>query len=430
MHLLDDLHWRGLLHQVTDPTAARTSLGTAGVRAYIGFDPTAASLHIGSLLPLVTLCRLAHAGHRPIAVLGGGTGMIGDPSGKSAERKLLSDDDVARHVASLQAQVARIFANAGAEVTCIDNGGWLRGLSLVGFLRDIGKHFSVNAMIQRDSVKTRLEAREQGISYTEFSYMLLQAFDFLELYRRHGCTAQLGGSDQWGNIVSGIDLIERLARHEDGTLPHGAPWGLTMPLVTTKSGQKFGKTEAGAVWLDAALTSPYQFYQFWMQVDDDDVARYLKYFTFMSHSEIDAVSHSHREAPHLRQGQRRLAHEVTRLVHPQELAAVEAASAVLFGGNPLQADAATLDVLRGEVPCSAVTATHEVTLAELLVGDGRLFASNGEARRAIQQGAVTVSGQKWTGELTATVPPERWLHGRYVLLRKGKKDWHLAVRGG
>jgi tyrosyl-tRNA synthetase len=429
MHLLDDLQWRGLLHQVTDLERARAALSTAGVRAYIGFDPTAASLHVGSLLPLVTLCRLARAGHQPIAVLGGGTGMIGDPSGKSAERKLLSDDDIARNIASLQVQVGRIFGHAGAGVRCVDNAEWLRSLSLVGFLRDIGKHFSVNAMIQRDSVKTRLEAREQGISYTEFSYMLLQAFDFLELYRRHGCVAQLGGSDQWGNIVSGIDLIERLARQPDGTLPQGGPWGLTMPLVTTRSGQKFGKTEAGAVWLDAALTSPYQFYQFWMQVEDDDVERYLKYFTFLDAAEIDAITAAHRAAPHLRQGQRRLAQAVTQLVHPADLAAVEAATAVLFGGNPLEADAATLEVLRGEVPGAQVEGVGEVTLGQLLVGDGRLFASNGEARRAIQQGAVTVSGLKWTGELSAPLPAERWLHGRYALLRKGKKDWHLAVRG-
>ncbi len=426
MNLLDDLRWRGLLHQVTDADLAHKALQDQKVTAYIGFDPTAASLHVGSLLQILLLARLGRAGHQPIAVVGGGTGRIGDPSGKSAERKLLSDADVAANVASIHAQIGFVLQNAGVEAKRIDNAEWLCSQDLIGFLRDIGKHFSVNAMIARDSVKNRLEAREQGISYTEFSYMLLQAFDFVELYRRHGCMAQFGGSDQWGNIVSGIDLVERLERRADGTLPHGPAFGVTVPLVTTKSGQKFGKTEAGAVWLDAQLTSPYQFYQFWMNSDDDDALRYLAYFTFINQTDFAALKAAHLEAPHLRQAQRQLADEVTALVHPMQLQSVQAATKVLFGGNPLDADVTTLEVLCGELPTAPLPA--DATVEQLLVGEGRPFASNGEARRAVAQNGVTISGQKFSGDVRAPLPAEAWLHGRYVLVRKGKKDWFLAVR--
>lgn len=425
---LDELRWRGLLHQVTDEQAARTALSSGPVGAYIGFDPTAASLHVGSLLPVITLVRLSLAGHRPIALVGGGTGLIGDPSGKSAERKLLDDAQLLANVAAIDAQLQRIFASVAANVQMVDNGEWLRSLSLIGFLRDIGKHFSVNAMIQRDSVKNRLEAREQGISYTEFSYMLLQAYDFLELYRRQGCSAQFGGSDQWGNIVSGLDLIDRLGRDDQGNLAHGKPFGVTMPLVTTKAGHKFGKTEAGAVWLDAAMTSPYRFYQFWVNAEDEDVERWLKYFTLLDQTEIAAIVDQHTQAPHLRFGQKRLAEELCKLVHPGELATVQQATAVLFGGDPLLATAATLQALASEVPSFAVE--KGCSIEQLIVGEGRPYASNGEARRAIQAGALTLSGLKWSGDLKADLPGERWLHDRYVLIRKGKKDWFLATSAG
>lgn len=425
---LEELRWRGLLHQVTDEQAARQALSSGPVGAYIGFDPTAASLHVGSLLPVITLVRLGLAGHRPIALVGGGTGLIGDPSGKSAERKLLDDAQLLANVAAIDGQLQRIFASVAANVQMVDNGEWLRSLSLIGFLRDIGKHFSVNAMIQRDSVKTRLEAREQGISYTEFSYMLLQAYDFLELYRRQGCSAQFGGSDQWGNIVSGLDLIDRLGRDDQGNLAHGKPFGVTMPLVTTKAGHKFGKTEAGAVWLDAAMTSPYRFYQFWVNAEDEDVERWLKYFTLLNQAEIEAIVDQHNQTPHLRFGQKRLAEELCKLVHPGELATVQQATAVLFGGDPLQATAATLQALAGEVPSFAVE--KGCAIEQLLVGEGRPYASNGEARRAIQAGALTLSGLKWSGDLKADLPAERWLHDRYVLIRKGKKDWFLATSAG
>ncbi len=425
MHLLDDLRWRGLVHQVTDEVVVRAAFDR-GTTAYIGFDPTGASLHVGSLLQIVNLLRLAKAGQRAIAVVGGGTGMIGDPSGKSAERKLLTRDDVHANVGLLERQLRGFFERAGVAVDIVDNSDWLDGLGLIAFLRDIGKHFSVNAMVQRDSVRTRLEERDQGISYTEFSYMLLQAYDFLELYRRNGCAGQVGGSDQWGNIVSGLDLIDRLAR--SGNARAEPAWGLTVPLVTTKAGHKFGKTEAGAVWLDATLTSPYQLFQFWVNVDDDDVDRYLRYFTFLPHAEHTDLMAAHDAARHLRLAQKRLAREVLLLTHPSDLDAVQAATAILFGGDPVQASAQALAVVAREVPSVAVSATGDVPLHAVLVGEGRLFASNGEARRAIAANAVTISGQKWTADLQAAVPPELWLHGRFALARYGKKSWAMAVR--
>ncbi|MSQ83212.1 MAG: tyrosine--tRNA ligase [Myxococcales bacterium] len=424
LNLLDELRWRGLVHQVTDEQVVREAFAR-GTSAYIGFDPSGASLHVGSLLQMVNLLRLARAGHRAIAIVGGGTGLIGDPSGKSAERQLMSQADVAANVELLRRQLTTFFAQNGVQVEIIDNADWLQNLGLVPFLRDVGKHFSVNAMVQRDSVRKRLNERDQGISYTEFSYMLLQSYDFVELYRRVGCAGQVGGSDQWGNIVSGLDLVERLARKGDGTLPAGQPWGLTVPLLATKAGHKFGKTEAGAVWLDATLTSPYQLFQFWVNSDDDDVDRYLRFFTLLDEPEIEALMVEHRKAPHQRRAQKRLAEELVRLIHPQTVAAVLAATEVLFGGNPLQASRDSLEVVRREVPC--VSVTKLVPLQEILVGEGRIFASNGQARRAITAGAVVVSGQKWAGDLSEPLAESAWLHGEYALVRHGKKDWQLAV---
>ncbi|MBM4344861.1 MAG: tyrosine--tRNA ligase [Deltaproteobacteria bacterium] len=426
MNLLDDLRWRGLLFQTTDETVLREAFAR-GTSAYIGFDPTGKSLHVGSLLQMVNLLRLARAGQRAIAIVGGGTGLIGDPSGKSAERKLMTSAEVAANVDLLRRQLSAFFERAGARVEIIDNGQWLGGLQLVPFLRDIGKHFSVNAMVQRESVRSRLAERDQGISYTEFSYMLLQAYDFLELYRRHGCEGQVGGSDQWGNIVSGLDLIDRLGRGGDGALTAGRPWGLTVPLLTTKAGHKFGKTETGTVWLDPALTSPYQLYQFWMHTEDGDVDRYLRYFTFLPHGEIEALMDRHTEKPHLRQAQKVLAAEVVGLIHPESVAAVQAATAVLFGGDPLDASAEALEVARREVP--SFTVGEHATIAELLVGEGRLFASAGEARRAIAAGAVFVSGSACPPDLKAaahTAVP--WLHGQYVAVRFGRKNFSIGKR--
>lgn len=424
---LAELQWRGLLHQVTDLERAKAAFAQGNVGAYIGFDPTADSLHVGSLLPIVTLLRLARAGQRPVAIVGGGTGLIGDPSGKSAERKLQTDADVGRFVEAIAAQLGEIFANDSAHIDVVDNAEWLRGLTAIAFLRDIGKHFSVNALVQRDAVKQRLEAREQGISYTEFSYALLQAYDFVELYRRHGVLAQLGGSDQWGNIVSGLDLIDRLERREDGSLPHGAPFGLTMPLITTKSGQKFGKTEAGTVWLDAHRTSPYQFYQFWMQADDDDALRYLRFYSLKERTELEALEAAQLAEPHKRVAQKALAAEMTALVHgPAQLQTVQAAAAILFGGDPLGADEATLDALQRELPHVTVAAEGDhVRVVALLVGEARPFQSNGEARKAIAAGAVAVNGQR-VSDLSAEWSTSALLPGRRALVRHGKKSWFVV----
>jgi tyrosyl-tRNA synthetase len=304
----------------------------------------------------------------------------------------------------------------------VDNADWLEKLNVIEFLRTIGKHFSVNAMVQRDSVKTRLEAREQGLSYTEFSYMLLQAYDFLELFRRHGCRAQFGGSDQWGNIVSGTDLIGRVESPADSH----APFGVTVPLITQKNGQKFGKTESGTIWLDPQRTSPYQFFQFWMNVDDDDALAYLKFFTFLSAAEWQQTADEHRDAPHLRRAQRLLATLVTRAVHGDEQAANAAmASSVLFGGDPTQAPVNVFaQVLSGEIP--TVTAAPDATVGQILVGELRPFASNGEAKRAVQGNAVSLNGKK-IGLADLAAQPER-LHGRFVLIKNGKK-YFLADLG-
>ncbi len=284
MNLIDDFKARGLFHQVTDEAALRRAFETSLVTGYIGFDPTAASLHVGSLLQILNLVRLQRAGHRPIALVGGGTGLIGDPSGKQAERTLLTADVLARNLAGVRSQLERYLdfdpAQRNAAVM-VDNGEWLTKLNLLEFLRDVGKHFSVNEMVRRDTVANRLE-REQGISYTEFSYMLLQSYDFVALNERFGCTLQMGGGDQWGNIVSGVDLARRLRNAEC--------FGLTVPLLTTATGEKMGKTADGAVWLDPALTSPYAYYQYWLNTHDDDVARFLRFFTFMAGDEVDAVT--------------------------------------------------------------------------------------------------------------------------------------------
>ena len=431
--LLDDLRWRGLLHQVTDETVARAALADSRVRAYIGFDPTAASLHVGSLLQIMMLCRLARAGHQPIFVIGGGTGMIGDPSGKSQERTLLDDATVGAHAAAITAQIRDIYVRAAedAPFVAVDNADWLGQAQLIEFLRDVGKYFSVNAMIQRDSVRTRLDQREQGISFTEFSYMLLQAYDFLELYRRYGCRAQFGGSDQWGNIASGIDLIHRLCPDD----PMGAPFGLTVPLVTTKSGQKFGKTEAGAIWLDANMTSPFQFFQFWINTDDADVSRYLRSFTFLDHKSIEALEGRHALAPENREAQRTLALEVTTLVHGEMACKnAELASSLVFGTDrPDDAGlpaAEVFAILAAEIPTAHVTAEPgPVPQQLLLVGEdpGFAFRSNGEAKRALLAGSVSINGFKLSADLREPLDRACFQHDRFAVVRVGKKQRFLVV---
>jgi tyrosyl-tRNA synthetase len=404
--LLSELEWRGLLHARTEGTDAALAAGR--VAGYVGFDPTADSLHIGSLLPIMALVHLGRAGHRPIALVGGGTGLIGDPSGKSTERPLADRELIAAN----GARIGRQLAHFGLEVA--DNADWLVPLDAIGFLRDIGKHFTVNYMLQKDSVRSRMDA---GISFTEFAYMLLQSCDFLELHRRQGVTLQLGGSDQWGNITAGIELVRRTT----GAEAHG----VTVPLVTTATGTKFGKTEAGAVWLDPARTSPYQFYQFWINVDDRDVGRYLRYFTLLPRDAIEALERTAAEHPERREAQRELANDVTTRLHGADAAtAAREASELLFGrGDQSAVSTAVLDVLRKEIPYQECR-TGESTILDVLVASGSA-ASKGDARRLIQQGAVSINGTRATPESTA-IGDWPLLPGGHLLIKKGSRDYRLV----
>ncbi|HXH06182.1 MAG TPA: tyrosine--tRNA ligase [Vicinamibacterales bacterium] len=417
MDLYADFEWRGLIYDATD--GLREALAAGPMVGYIGFDPTASSLHVGSLLPLTVLMRFQRAGHRPIAILGGGTGLIGDPSGKLQERPLLAVEEVRRHLEGLRAQIGRFLdLERGARI--LDNADWLAPLDLMSFLRDIGKHFTVNALLQKESVRRRLEQAD-GLSFTEFSYVLLQAYDFLVLYDRFGCTLQMGGSDQWGNITAGIDLIRRLR----GARAHG----LVLPLVTTAGGTKFGKTEAGTVWLDAQLTSPFRFYQFWLNTDDRDVVRYLKYFSFRGREEIDELARAVEREPERRAAQRELAREVTALVHGAEAARrAERAAAVLFGGD--LADVAVEDVLEvfEDAPSTELVLPAEgLALVELLVAT-RLAPSKSEAVRLIRSGGIYLNNRR-IGDERARIGPEEALGGRVLLLRKGARQVHLVRLG-
>jgi tyrosyl-tRNA synthetase len=426
MHLYDDLEQRGLVAQSTSPDV-RAALNTQKLTAYIGFDPTAPSLHIGGLLPVTILMRLQRAGHRPLALVGGGTGLIGDPSGKESERAMLSLDVLEQNVAALRKQLGRFLDFEGDKgAMLLNNADWLAKIDLLGFLRDIGRHFSVNAMMARDSVRMRLEAREQGISYTEFSYMLLQAYDFLALHDRFGCSLEMGGSDQWGNIVSGTDLIRRLR----GAEAHG----LTFPLITRSDGKKFGKSEQGNVWLSEELTTPYDFYQFWLNTADTDVIRFLKMFTFLSLEEIADLERQLVEAPQKREAQRVLARTMTEMVHSAGARErIEQTSAVLFDENadwralsPEQlteafASSPSTHVDRGRL------GTPDADLAVLLAEAG-LSQSKTQARRAIQEGGVYVNGKKVI-DLTYRIVEQDLLAGTFVVLRRGKKTFHVLRFG-
>ena len=365
--LYQDLVWRGLVHQLTDPEALPKLLNGDSLVAYIGFDPTADSLHVGSLLQICLLRRLADAGHRPIALVGGGTGMVGDPSGKSDERVLLTPEQLEANRSAIGAQLARFLDFGPGGALLVDNVDWLGPARLLDFLRDIGKLFSVNEMVRKDSVRSRLEGREQGISFTEFSYMLLQAWDFLQLFDRHGCRLQLGGSDQWGNITEGVDLIRRCREVQ--------AYGLTAPLVTKADGTKFGKTEEGTIWLDARRTSPYQFFQFWIRTADTEVGRYLRSFTFLDHATIEALDQQTASAPERREGQRVLAREVTALVHGPEAAAnAERAAPVLFTEEVATLDAETLTAALADAPTTPIGADDLIRrpAAERRLGPNRL----------------------------------------------------------
>ncbi|MEV1202973.1 tyrosine--tRNA ligase [Microbispora rosea] len=410
--ILDELEWRDVIAQTTDIDALRKALADGPITVYAGFDPTAPSLHVGNLATLLILTRFQRAGHRPIGLVGGATGLIGDPSGRSTERALNSSDIVAEWVSRIRVQVEKFlsFEEGPTAAALVSNLDWTANLSAIDFLRDIGKHFPVNRMLARESVSARLAG--EGLSYTEFSYQILQANDYLELHRRHGCTLQLGGSDQWGNITAGVDLIRRV----EGAHVHA----LTGKLITKADGTKFGKTAGGAVWLDPALTSSYAFYQYWLNADDRDVVRFLKVFTFRTREEIDELEKAVAERPAAREAQRALAEDLTTLVHgSDELARVIAASRALFGqGSLAELDARTLESALAEVP-KAVVPTLGAPYVELLAQSG-LVESKSAARRAVKEGGAYLNNTKITDE--EYVPSaDDLLHGRFLVLRRGKK---------
>jgi len=407
--LLDELAWRGLLHQNTDGLGAALAKGM--VSAYCGFDPTASSLHVGSLIPVMGLMHLQRAGHRPIAVVGGGTGMIGDPSGKTAERQLNTVDAVEENARGLRAQLEHFLDFSGpAAAQMRNNADWLRPLGAIEFMRDVGKHFTVNYMMAKESVQTRIDT---GISYTEFSYMLLQAYDYRELFLRDGVTLQVGGSDQWGNITAGLELIRRTVG--------GEAHALTFPLFSNADGTKFGKTESGNIWLEPARTSPYRFYQFWMNIDDRDAGRCLRYFTLLTRAEIEALEGEIAQRPGDRAAQQALAREVTSRVHGVEAARVaEAVSTLLFAkGDPESLSAGALEALSREVPFVEVPALESVVDGLVALG---LVPSKGAARRLVEQGGSSVNGRRMVNVIDPVGEP---LAGRYYLLKKGARDFGL-----
>lgn len=419
MTLFEELTWRGLVNQTTHQELA-AELEKGPMTLYCGFDPTADSLHVGSLLPILGLAHFQRAGHRPLVLVGGGTGMIGDPSGKTAERSLLTAEEVERNVAGIRKQLEHFLDFEGsAAARMLNNADWLGKLSFIEFLRDVGKHFSVNVMLSRESVSRRLQDREQGISYTEFSYSLLQAYDYLHLCREFDCRLQVGGSDQWGNIVAGMDLSRRLLQRDT--------FGLTFPLVTKADGAKFGKSESGNVWLDSERTSPYKFYQFWINQSDADTPGFLRFFTFLRQEEIRDLERQIAEEPHLRAAQRKLAEEVTRLVHGQAaLDAAVKASQALFGGDLDGLDARTLEDIFSEMPSADLPralVAEAAPLLDALVRAG-VFPSKGEARRMVKNGGLYLNNRRIDAE-DAVLGESALLSGDIAVVRKGKKHYHL-----
>ncbi len=420
--LFEELRWRGLVHQMTDPEALPKLLDQDRLTAYIGFDPSADSLHLGHLLQITLLRRVQQAGHRPIALVGGGTGMIGDPTGKSDERALLSPEQLEANKAGIRAQLERFIELGGAGAILEDNATWLGPARLLEFLRDVGKQFTVNEMIRKESIRARLEAREQGISFTEFSYMLLQAWDFLQLFDRYGCRLQMGGSDQWGNITEGVDLIRR--RRE------AQAFGLTSPLVTRADGVKFGKTESGTVWLDARRTSPYALFQYLIRTTDAEVGAYLRYFTFLGRQAVEAMDSAVAAHPERREAQRTLAREVTTLVHgAEEAARAERASEALFSEEIIRLDEPTLAAALADAPTTVVGPDEldgRLSLVDALVRTG-LAPSRGEARRQLQGGGVYINNRKQPADRPLT--GDDALHRRFVVLRRGRASQHVLVIG-
>lgn len=424
--VIAELQARGLVSQLAGEEDLVRHLETGSRVIYCGFDPTADSLHIGSLIPLLALRRFQLAGHKPIALVGGATGLIGDPSFKAEERRLNTPDVVAGWVRQLRVQVSRfIDFDAGAySAEVVNNYDWMSGISVLDFLRDVGKHFSVNTMIGKESVKQRIEREGSGISFTEFSYMILQSLDFAELYKRCNCTVQIGGSDQWGNITGGIDLTRRMHRQQ--------VYGLTLPLVTKADGTKFGKTESGTVWLDAAKTSPYAFYQFWLNTADADVYKFLRYFTFLDVSAIDDIERADCDVRGRRSAQGILAREVTRLIHgSQGLIAAERISQALFSGDLSELSEGDMEQLALDGLPSITVGGDERSLLELLVDSGIAVTPRGEvtvgqARKFIQEGAIQVNGQKVL-DVDAVLGTRNAIYKKFHLLKRGKKHFALIV---
>jgi tyrosyl-tRNA synthetase len=424
MSIFEELEWRGLVADCTEAPDLRERLASGPIVLYAGFDPTAESLHVGNLVPLLALRRFQLLGHHPIAVAGGATGLVGDPSGRATERQLLTPETLARNIASVKEQMRRLldFDCAANPARLVDNAEWTASVSFLDFLRDIGKHFSVNQMMAKESVRARMEDRETGISFTEFSYMLLQAFDFYHLRKELRCELQIGGSDQWGNITAGIDLTrKKLAARV---------FGLTLPLILNSDGSKFGKTAAGAIWVDAKKTSVYRFYQFWVRTDDRDVRRYLNFFTFLSKEEIAALAAEHEARPEARVAHKALAKAMTELVHgPAATAEAVKASEILFGGDLSGIAEETFGEIAGEVPTREIAKSRlegaGAPLVELLVDSG-LCPSKGQARKDIEGGGVYVNNAR-EASARRNVTSGDLLFGRHLLLRKGKRNYTLLT---
>jgi tyrosyl-tRNA synthetase len=419
VQFLPDFQWRGLLQQMTSDDLWQI-LANERVTAYIGFDPTASSLHVGSLLQVLGLMRLQRAGHRPIAVVGGGTGLIGDPSGKTVERQLLTPEKLEANLSGIRGQLERFLDFGSADgAVLVNNAEWLCQLNLVDFLRDVGKHFSVNAMVHRDAVKLRVESREQGMSYTEFSYALLQAYDFVALFDRFGCRLQIGGSDQWGNILDGCDLIRRLRA--------GTAHGITQPLVTKSDGTKFGKSETGNVWLDPEMTPPFSFYQFWMNCDDQDVKKNLRYFTFLDEETVTALDEETDRNPSAREAQKKLAEEVTRMVHGDAgYGEARRATDALFGGGDLRAlSAAELRRALDGLPRTRLERASlgtDVASLVALVAQSALAPSKSQARTMLGSGSIRMNGAK-VDDTARVAGPDDVLAGGLIVLRRGAKSY-------
>jgi len=426
MNIFTDLTYRGLIHQTTDDDNLANWLAEKPRTVYAGFDPTADSLHVGSLLPLMLLRRFQKAGHRPIALVGGATGMIGDPSGKSEERNLLSEEDLARNVQGMAAQMRKFldFDSGENAAVLVNNFDWMKGYDYLSFLRDVGKNFPVNVMLAKDSVKGRLERTDSGLSYTEFSYMLLQAYDFVHLSDEFGCELQVGGSDQWGNVTAGIDLARRMRSKQ--------LFGITCPLLTKTDGTKMGKTESGAVWLSADRMSPYQFYQYWINVDDADAGKCLRFLTELSHEEIESLDAARESEPQKRESQKRLAESITTLVHSEEgLSVAKRATEIFFGAEISDLNDEQLTQIFADVPSKELNkdmlARDGLNIIDALVESG-LAKSKGDARRTITQGGAYVNNRR-IGEIETQLTTEHLASPSVMVLRSGKKRYALLRFG-